>query len=90
MEKPKDFKFMLQAYPDGAMAYFNSGKDAGASQPRKHLQILPSRLDGARTAPLPLRDLAVEAATQSDIEPLSAFQLRAVPFQCLAALLPDG
>lgn len=77
-----------QAYPEGALAYFNSGKEAGASQPRKHLQILPSRLDGTRTAPLPLREIATEAVQHSD--PLEAVELRKLPFQCFAAMLPDG
>ena len=79
----------VQAYPDGAIAYFNSGKDAGASQPRKHLQILPQKLDGNRTAPLPLRDLAVNAAEQSGVSPLQPFELRELPFQCYATLLPQ-
>ncbi|EIE27830.1 hypothetical protein COCSUDRAFT_83450, partial [Coccomyxa subellipsoidea C-169] len=31
----------MQAYPNGALAYFNCGPESGASQPHKHTQIVP-------------------------------------------------
>ena len=82
--------YILQAYPEGAIAYFNSGKEAGASQPRKHLQILPQKLDGSTTAPLPFGDIALEVASQQGSPPLVPLELRTLPFECHAAILPEG
>lgn len=41
---PADFDAtwaVLQAMPEGGLAYFNCGPQSGASQPHKHLQVLP-------------------------------------------------
>lgn len=70
------------------MVYFNSGEEAGASQPRKHLQILPIALGGQSTATLPLGRIADEAFQETGRNPLQAVYLDKLPFQSFAALLP--
>lgn len=79
----------MQAYPDGALAYFNSDAAAGASQPRKHLQVLPTQWGGFCTVPLPFQG-AVEAAWEEAGRPhLQALALRRLPFQSFATMLPE-
>lgn len=78
----------VQAYPEGALAYFNSGEAAGASQPRKHLQILPASLDGQPTAPLTFQETILSAAEQACVKPKEAIPLHQLPFQSFGATLP--
>ena len=45
---------VMQAMPEGGICYFNCGPDLGASQPHKHLQIVPLPLIPVREAATPL------------------------------------
>ena len=59
---------MMQAMPEGGICYFNCGPDSGASQPHKHLQIVPLPLTPAREAATPFfrsLDLACSAAAST-------------------------
>lgn len=56
----------MQAYPDGALAYFNCGPESGASQPHKHIQV---RLAQART------DSATCEASKSELQSASCCRL---------------
>lgn len=79
----------VQAYPEGAIAYYNSGEDAGASQPRKHLQILPASLDGHSTAPLPFESVIQAEFRESGATFKEALALHQLPFQSFGAVLPE-
>lgn len=43
----------MEAMPDGGMAYFNSGPLSGASQPHKHVQVMPLPLAPNSTVCIP-------------------------------------
>ena len=47
--------------PDDGICYFNCGPDSGASQPHKHLQIVPLPLAAGREATTPFSRLLEEA-----------------------------
>ena len=87
-----------QAFPRGALAYFNCGRDSGASQPHKHTQIVPLPLAGGgsdgqqlREEEVPPFQRVVEAAAQEEgCEDGAAVALESLPFQSYAALLPQG
>ena len=79
---------MLQAYPEGAIAYYNSAAEAGASQPRKHLQLLPASLEGKPTAPLPFGCVIKAASKESGAAYMEAVSLRQLPFQSFGTTLP--
>jgi Ap4A phosphorylase N-terminal domain/ATP adenylyltransferase C-terminal domain len=51
----------VQAYPNGGLAYFNRGPVSGASQPHKHLQVVPLPLSDAAAESIPMAPI-VEAA----------------------------
>ncbi|NVK44099.1 MAG: phosphorylase [Oceanospirillaceae bacterium] len=78
---PSDFRALARCMREGpALAFFNGGPDAGASQPHKHLQLLP--LD--QTAPPPFAALLDAAAARGcDRAP-------ALPFRHHLTALPDG
>ncbi len=79
----------MQVYPEGAIAYYNSGEEAGASQPRKHLQILPKRLQGEATAPLTFKKAIHDAFRESGSTHKEAIALHQLPFQSFGSILPE-
>ena len=95
---------VLDAYPGaGGLAYFNRGPGSGASQPHKHLQVVPLPLDGiekgggaqtgfdgapSTTARAPFEGSVLEATVQAALyEPVP---LRSLPFRAWGARLPGG
>lgn len=75
---PADFKAMLigLAAVDG-LAFHNGGSTAGASQPHKHLQLVPLPL--APKGP----DLPVAASLEQAVRPGAEPAQAALPFRCL-------
>jgi ATP adenylyltransferase len=83
---------MLQAFPRGALAYFNCGPDSGASQPHKHTQVVPLPLaegcSSASSAALPFQHVIEAAAREQGTAAGALVPLRQLPFQSYATLLP--
>ncbi|CAK0784806.1 hypothetical protein CVIRNUC_008010 [Coccomyxa viridis] len=81
----------MQAFPKGALAYFNCGGEAGASQPHKHTQIVPLPLaDSSSCAGSPFEGTVLEACQQAGAQEARAVPLRSLPYQCYAAVLGDS
>lgn len=80
---------VLQAFPSGALAFYNSGPASGASQPHKHVQVVPLPLGEDSSNRLPFAAVIQEAYQAAHAAPLAAFPLGDLPFQCWAAVLPD-
>lgn len=84
----------LQAMPEGGICYFNCGPDSGASQPHKHLQIVPLPLATGRDAATPfcrLLDEACSAASglmDSAATLPRAVEVRLLPFRSYATRVP--
>lgn len=70
----------MQAFPKGALAYFNCGPESGASQPHKHIQIVPLPLaDEALQPPFDdILDRTWQEVACKDEQPCSVHQL---PYQ---------
>lgn len=79
----------VQAFPSGALAFYNSGPASGASQPHKHVQVVPLPLGEDSSNRLPFAAVIQEAYQAAHAAPLAAFPLGDLPFQCWAAVLPD-
>ena len=84
-----DQERLKQAYPSGALAYFNGGPESGASQPHKHVQVVPLPLGGGGSQELPFEAAATAAAREAGSIPLEAAEMRNMPFQSYCTLLPD-
>ena len=79
-----------QAFPNGALAYFNCGGEAGASQPHKHTQIVPLPLaESSGCTGSPFEGAVLEACQQAGAQQARAVPLRSLPYQCYAAVLGD-
>ena len=79
-----------QAPPNGALAFYNCGPLSGASQPHKHVQLLPLPIweaapAGETGATTFTRHIL--AATANSV-PWAAEELRSLPFASFAARLP--
>ena len=80
---------LLQALPQGGLAYFNCGEEAGASQPHKHTQIVPLPLaDSSSCKSTPFESVIREARDQSGAQEISPIPLRSLPYESYAAFLP--
>ena len=78
----------LQAFPNGALAYFNCGEEAGASQPHKHTQIVPLPLaEGSSSTCTPFDSILQEAHSQSGALEMQSFPVRSLPYESYAAVL---
>lgn len=78
---------LLRAMPEGGIAYFNSGPESGASQPHKHIQVVPLPLLEGLRARLPLHHILAAATSETNG---GIAEVRQLPYQCLAARLqPD-
>lgn len=86
----------MQAYPHGALAYFNCGPLSGASQPHKHVQLVPLPLDACSTAAIPTAAIIEAALEQAEhgrgegSTGAGVVEVRAVPFVALASRLSPG
>ena len=82
----------MQAFPSGALAFYNSGKVSGASQPHKHVQIVPLPLGDSDSHRLPFAGV-LQQAWQEAGQPSSSdapLALRQLPFQAWCCALPEG
>ncbi|KAK9806958.1 hypothetical protein WJX72_008674 [[Myrmecia] bisecta] len=79
---------VLQSMPQGGMAYYNCGSDSGASQPHKHLQIVPLPFEEGGSADPPFGQLVEEAWTAAQGSGLQAVAMRQLPFRSYCTLLP--
>jgi ATP adenylyltransferase len=72
------------------LAFYNGGAMAGASQPHKHLQIVPTPL-GAGAAPIPIEPLLASSVPEEGIGRCSAlpFPHAVASTASLASLRPD-
>lgn len=78
----------LQAFPNGALAYFNCGEEAGASQPHKHTQIVPLPLgEGSSSTGTPFESVLREAHSQSGAQEMQSFPVCSLPYESYAAVL---
>ncbi|BDA48076.1 probable diadenosine 5',5'''-P1,P4-tetraphosphate phosphorylase 2 [Coccomyxa sp. Obi] len=78
----------MQAFPHGALAYFNCGPESGASQPHKHTQIVPLPLAEGAGPELPFQRI-IEDAQREEQTTKHVLALHSLPFQSYACLLPD-
>lgn len=78
---------VLQAMPQGGVAFYNCGEHSGRSQPHKHLQVVPLPFDDAQAPRPPVADVVQTACR--DAAPLQAVELRALPYRAYAAKLDD-
>ncbi|CAL8462928.1 g2462 [Coccomyxa elongata] len=78
----------MQAFPHGALAYFNCGPESGASQPHKHTQIVPLPLAEGAGPELPFQGI-IEDAKLKERTTKHVIPLHSLPFQSYACLLPD-
>ena len=69
----------MQVYPDGALAYYNRGPLSGASQPHKHLQVVPQpQLPGNGAPHTPVEPI-IRAALGMNIDALGTAAQSAPP-----------
>ena len=82
--------YALQAFPQGALAYFNCGKEAGASQPHKHTQIVPLPLaEGSPCKGTPLEGILRDAQARAGALDMQAFPVRSLPYESHSAALSE-
>ncbi len=80
----------LQAFPHGALAYFNCGEEAGASQPHKHTQIVPLPLaEGSACTGTPFEGVLRDAQAHAGAQEMQPFLVRSLPYECHAADLSE-
>ena len=73
---PADFAALAFCMAEGAaLAFYNGGRDAGASQDHKHLQLVPLPLAAGATE-LPIEPLLAHARSSSGVRTLSGLPLR--------------
>ncbi len=72
---------MVMKEIDG-LAFYNSGKIAGASQSHRHLQLAPTPL-AEKGQPIPINDILIRECPQN------LGQLKTLPYRNLACLVPD-
>ena len=77
-----------QAMPSRGLAFFNCGPQSGASQPHKHIQIVPQPLGDDSSNPLPFGPVIRESLEASPAPPCTAVPLRQLPFTSFCARLP--
>ncbi|KAJ3166445.1 Serine/threonine kinase [Geranomyces variabilis] len=70
------------------MCFYNSGKNAGASQHHKHLQLIPEADEDAGQPFPPIRAI-LSAETESVARPGTPFKHEALPFAHCLVLLPS-
>lgn len=78
----------MQAFPDGALAYFNCGPVSGASQPHKHVQVVPLPLADGCPEPIPTATIIERALADYDGEE-PVVPVRQLPFQAFASQVSD-
>lgn len=86
---------VLHAMQPGGLAFFNVGPISGASQPHKHVQVVPLPLAGGLLAEPPLDGYVRRACADAPAANGAAgavTELRALPCQAFACMLPreDG
>lgn len=90
--------------PRGGLAFYNCGPVSGASQPHKHVQVVPLPLDdpegssgGDASDPAsgqqglarpPIWQAVAAAAAVAEVQPGQPFELRNLPYATFAATLP--
>ena len=79
----------------GGLLYFNRGPLSGASQPHKHVQVVPLPLDAAEagtddTARAPYEGAALAAVTEAGVPPLTVTPVRSLPVRAYAAAMPPA
>jgi len=78
---------VLQALPQGGLAFYNCGEHSGRSQPHKHLQIVPLPFTPSQPAEAPVQGVVQVAASTSGAAPYTPFAVQGLPYRCYAALL---
>ena len=89
--------------PNGGMAFYNCGPESGASQPHKHVQLVPLPLEGAPQASGGGENSSGAAAADvgppiwqaiapalRGAQPWAVTELRSLPFAAFAVPLPQG
>lgn len=83
-----DFEAWFQCLGEfDGLGFYNGGRDAGASQPHKHLQIVPLPL-GDRGQSLPIDSLVQAVSFEGDVAKLSGFAFEHA-FTTLPLLPPE-
>lgn len=73
---------VVQAIPQGALAYFNCGPESGASQPHKHIQVVPLPLaDDPAVIPSPLSQMMDRAWRDSQLCEGAVASVHDLPYQ---------
>lgn len=96
---------VVQAMPHGGLAFYNCGPVSGASQPHKHVQVVPLPLDDREgsssgsgsnasgsqdgLARPPIWQAVAAAAAAAGAQPGQPFELRNLPYTAFAATLPQ-
>lgn len=72
----------VQAIPQGALAYFNCGPESGASQPHKHIQVVPLPLaDDPAIIPSPLAQMMDKVWQDSNLQEGDSGSVHQLPYQ---------
>jgi sulfate adenylyltransferase (ADP) / ATP adenylyltransferase len=71
-----------------ALVFYNCGPDSGASQPHRHMQVVPLPFDSALGDPLPMQILLERTATGLKARDFTVFFCDALPFANAACMLP--
>lgn len=84
---------VVQSMPEGGMAFYNCGPESGASQPHKHVQVVPLPLGGPAPAGSThsVAGPPIWAAMAPSLEgaaPGEVVDLTALPFAAFAVKLP--
>lgn len=73
----------------GGLCFFNGGRLAGASQPHKHMQFLPTPIIPGTTFNMPTEALLLAPTSIASATPLVPYVNPGLPFYNLFVLLPD-
>lgn len=84
---------VMQAMPSGGLAYYNRGPVSGASQPHKHLQVVPLPLNPSpnyKNQDPPFWKTIQGATVSTPVGPEGAMQILSLPFINFVARLDPG
>lgn len=80
----------VQAMPQGALAYFNCGPVSGASQPHKHLQVIPLPLIPSAPTATPFWPNTATALASAPSWKEGIMQLSSLPFLSFIARVDEA
>lgn len=76
--------------PGGGLAYYNCGPSSGASQPHKHVQVVPLPLAEKLDQPVPLFAAMSNTQEAQKAATGAVFEIKSFPFRSYGSCLPQG